>query len=336
MPRPQASTWRWWVAVVCLFASTAGLRAAVDPSRFRERDYLSVVALGRQCGLTSKWDPQRKVLTLAGPNGRIEFESDSREVWINGLRVFLCEPMTLHRKVFFISKIDGERFLLPIFNPPRIAGRPPALHTIVLDPGHGGKDDGARNARSGLLEKSAALDVAKRVGAQLTAAGYHVVFTRATDTFIPLPDRPAIATREKADLFVSIHFNAIENPAISGNETYILTPQNQRSTGSEKPGDDDAVLLPGNGADEWNAVLGYRMHLHVAKVIQGTDRGLKRARYAVLRDLRCPGVLVEGGYITNEAEARKIATPEWREQLATAIVAGIASYHEALNAAGKK
>ena len=207
----------------------------------------------------------------------------------------------------------------------------------MLDPGHGGKDDGTHNGRSGLQEKNVALDVAKRVGAQLTAAGYRVVFTRSNDTFVPLPDRPAVATHEKADLFVSIHFNAIDNAAVSGNETYILTPQNQESTDGGGAGSRELVptLLPGNRLDEWNAVLGYRMHRMLVQQMKSFDRGLKRARFVVLRDLNCPGILVEGGYLSNNVEAGKIATPEWREQLATAIVAGIASYREALEV-GKK
>jgi N-acetylmuramoyl-L-alanine amidase len=338
MPRPHFKAWPWCLVLSGLFALASGLRAEVDAVRIHDREYVSVFALGRQCGLASQWDAKRKVLTLVGANARIEFETDSREIHINGLRMFLCAPTVLHKKALYLDRIDRDRFLLPIFNPKRIAGPTPVLKTIVVDAGHGGKDEGTHNGHSGVMEKNAALDVARRLAAHLTTAGYRVVLTRDDDTFIPLPNRPAIANHEKADLFVSIHFNAIDNPAVAGNETFILTPQNQESTDPEKGSYRELVttLLPGNRVDEWNAVLGYRMHRQILLQLKGFDRGLKRARWAVLRDLNCPGILVEGGYLSNDAESRKIATPEWREELAKAIAAGIASYRETLEIPRKK
>ena len=140
----------------------------------------------------------------------------------------------------------------------------------------------------------------------------------------------ALIEREKADLFISLHFNAIDKRTVSGNETYILTPQNQRSTEADRRQPDDAVRLPGNAFDGWNAVLGFRIHSALLGNLQSFDRGLKHARFAVLRDIECPGLLVECGYLSNDAEARKIATPQWRQKLATSIAEGVADYRAAL------
>ncbi len=318
--------------VGCVLALAAGCASAAGGSsvKLHGTDYVNTTYLARQTGLAKAWVVPQKKLVLKGKSTRLELEAGSRDFELDGFRVFLGEPAVAHRSSLYISRIDRDRFLLPILDPRKIPGPRPALRTIVIDAGHGGKDNGAQNTRLKLREKDMALDVALRLERHLKKAGYRVVLTRRKDVFIPLPLRPARATKEKADLFISIHFNALENQRVSGTETYILTPQNQRSTSSERPTSADKVRHSGNGEDPWNAVLGYRMHRSLVGAMQTDDRGLKRARFAVLRDLDCPGLLVEGGYLSNDTEARKIATPAWRERLAVAIAGGVAQYRSAL------
>ncbi len=314
------------LAVSGMFAASA----AAQTVRLYDTDYVAAASVGRAAGLASHWvQPQRR-LVLADKDTRLELSADSREIELDGLRVFLGEPAVLHRNALFVSRVDRDRFLLPILKPSSGRGPVPPLRTIVIDPGHGGKDGGTSNAKLKLREKTLTLDVALRLEKLLTAAGYRVVLTRRRDTFVPLPLRPAHAKKVKADLFLSIHFNAIGNKTVTGCETYILTPQHQRSTGSDKRSPDDKVLLPGNADDNWNAILGFRMHGTLVRSLRAFDRGLKRARFAVLRDLDCPGVLIEGGYLSNDAEARKIATPAWRQQLAQSIADGVVGYRAAL------
>jgi len=320
------------IVALALFVSC---QAAPKTERLYGVDYVEVDALSARAGLTQSWVvPQNKVL-LTDKNTRVQLEADSREIEYDGLRLFLGEPAVTNRRTIYLSRIDLDRFLLPMLQPRQIPGAVPRLRTIVIDPGHGGKDDGAINAKLKLREKAMALDVALRLEKLLKAAGYRVVMTRRRDTFIPLPLRPTHATKVDADLFISIHFNALENKAISGSETYILTPQYQRSTSSDKRQPDDKERYDGNAYDPWNSILGLKLHSAVVHSLQTTDRGMKHARFAVLRDLKCPGLLVEGGYVTNEGEARKIATPEWRQRLAQAIAAGIGDYRAALDKARK-
>ena len=307
--------------------------AAPQVERLYGVDYSDVDSLASRAGLTQTWLVPQAKIRLADKDTRLEFEADTREIELDGLRLFLGEPAVANRRAIYISCVDRDRFLLPILAPQRIPGQAPRLRTIVIDPGHGGKDDGAINAKLKLREKALALDVAQRLEKLLKAAGYQVVLTRRRDTFIPLPLRPTHANKVKADLFVSIHFNALDNKAVSGSETYILTPQYQRSTSSDKRQPDDKARYDGNASDPWNAVLGFKLHGSLVRSLQTLDRGMKHARFAVLRDLQCPGVLVEGGYITNDAEARKIGTPEWRQKLAQAIADGVADYRAALNGA---
>lgn len=325
---------RWVVGSVLVFSLGLGALAA-RAERLYATDYDPIESLARAAGLTTAWPVPQKKAVLAGGSWRLTFEADSRDFDLDGLRVFLGEPAVPNRRSIYISRIDRERFLLPILNPAAISGPVPRLRTIVIDPGHGGKDDGTVNAKLKLREKAMTLDVALRLEKLLKAAGYQVVLTRRKDAFVPLPLRPAYANKVKGDLFISIHFNAIDNKAISGSETYILTKQFQRSTSSDKSQPDDNQRYAGNSDDPWNAVLGYRMHRAVVGSLQSFDRGLKHARFAVLRDLDCPGLLVEAGYLSNDAEARKIGTAEWRQKLAQAIANGVADYRTALGAARK-
>ena len=319
------------VVVGCLMVSGLVVAPASAQSvRLYDTEYVGTASVGRSAGMALNWaEPQRR-LVLADKDTRLELVADSREMELDGLRVFLGEPAVLYRGALFVSRVDRDRFLLPILKPSSGRGTVPQLRTIVIDPGHGGKDDGTVNAKLKLREKAVALDVALRLEKLLTAAGYRVVLTRRRDTFVPLPLRPAHAKKARADLFLSIHFNAIDNKTVAGSETYILTPQYQRSTGSDKRSPDDKVMLPGNATDNWNAILGFRMHGTLVRSLRAFDRGLKRARFAVLRDLECPGVLIEGGYLSNETEARKIATPEWRQKLAQSIADGVTGYRAAL------
>ncbi|MBK8478701.1 MAG: N-acetylmuramoyl-L-alanine amidase [Opitutaceae bacterium] len=326
---------RWVVGCALLLGPVTGALAAPSPSgvvRLYDTEYVSAAEFGAQAGLKRLWLVPQKKLLLADKTRRLELEVDSRDFLFNGRRVFLGEPAVAYRNTIYISRIDRDRLLRPILDPRMIPGPVPGLRTVVIDPGHGGKDDGAVNPRLKLKEKEATLDVALRLERLLKAAGYRVLLTRRKDSFVPLPLRPAFAKSEKADLFISIHFNANETRTVVGTETYLLTPQHQRSTGSDRRMPDDAFPQPGNVRDAWNAVLGFKMHNALMGELQTFDRGLKRARFAVLRDLACPGLLVEGGYLSNDTEARKIATPEWRQRLAESLAEGVADYRAVLAA----
>lgn len=324
------------VGCALFFGPVCGVGAAQaerEVVRLYDSEYVSATTFAAQFGLSRLWLVPGKKLLLANKTQRVELEVDSRDCLINGRRVFLGEPAVAYRKTLYISRIDRDRLLRPIVDPRQIPGPLPGTRTIVIDPGHGGKDDGTVNSRLKISEKAMALDVALRLEKLLKAAGYRVALTRRDDTFVPLPLRPVFAKHEKADVFISLHFNAIEKKAVSGNETFILTPQNQRSTEADRRQPDDALRQPGNCVDGWNAVLAFRIHDALLTDLHSFDRGLKHARFAVLRDIDCPGLLVECGYISNDAEGQKIATPEWRQKIATAIAEGVAGYREALGSA---
>lgn len=264
----------------------------------------------------------------------LELETDKREIRFNGRRLFLGDPVLLMEGRLRVARIDAEALLGPLLRPGDYATTRREVRTIVIDAGHGGRDTGTRNARLKLDEKGPALDVALRLGALLEREGLRVIYTRADDTFVSLADRAARANAATPDLFISIHFNAVADaPKVEGTETYVLTPAAQRSTASPRLQPGDSVVQPGNAFDAWNTQLGWHLHHRLLEHLGTFDRGLKRARFAVLRLVECPAVLVEAAYLSNDAEAALIATPEYRQRVAEALATGIAHYAAAVRAA---
>lgn len=294
----------------------------------RDAEFEPVTVLGSRFGLRFVWlDPDHRRFALQNRTQRLEFELDSRECEICGLRVFLGEPVRLIRGVPALSRTDLDLFVTPIVRPGYGAPRLRAVRTIVIDPGHGGRDTGKVNSRLGLMEKTLTLDTAKRVKRLLEASGFRVVLTRTSDRYVGLADRPEVAERCHADLFVSIHFNSVVTGAdrVTGVETFTMTPQGQLSTDGESDQFTN-IFNPGNANDYWNTVLGACLHRAVLGELRTPDRGLKRGRLAVLRLAHCPATLIESGYLSNDTEARRLALPQVREEIAEAIVNGIKAY----------
>lgn len=180
---------------------------------------------------------------------------------------------------------------------------------IVLDPGHGGADPGAIGRTLGLQEKVINYDVARRVAGLLTAYGARVILTRNGDYEVDLYARPEKANSLGADLFVSIHMNANTSAQLSGTTTYYA-----RSSA--------------NGAERLAKSRRLAEHLQSALVsaLRLEDKGVRQADFVVLRETAMPAVLIEAAFLSNPAEERLMATEQFRENTARAIVQGIGAY----------
>lgn len=270
----------------------------------------------------------------------IELEADSRDQKINGLRVFFGDAVRRHRKKLWISRYDADELLTPILAPGRDQARVPTLRTIVLDPGHGGRDPGKVNRRVNVTEKEMALDTMERVKKLLEADGFNVILTRTDDTNPEFTTRVEVVERVDADLFISLHYNSVASGAerVTGVEVFTMTPQFQFSTSDPGREDEDGARKanPGNRHDHWNTIGGYLMHREMLDTLKVSDRGLKRARWKVLVLASCPAVYVEAGYLSNDEEARKIATPAYRQKIAEGVAAGVRAYAGTLAAARAK
>ncbi|NET88596.1 MAG: N-acetylmuramoyl-L-alanine amidase [Kamptonema sp. SIO1D9] len=171
--------------------------------------------------------------------------------------------------------------------------------SVVIDPGHGGKDPGAIGI-GGLRETDINLPVSRRVEQILEQQGVRVIMTRSDDRFISLQGRTSMANRAGADLFVSIHSNAIGGrPDVSGLETYYYSSGRQ---------------------------LAQTIHKNILQRLNVRDRGVRTARFYVLRNSSMPAVLVETGFVTGREDAARLATSAYRDRMAEAIAAGILEY----------
>jgi N-acetylmuramoyl-L-alanine amidase len=309
----------------------APTRAATASSgvRIDGVDYVPVAELQRRCGLSAAWVQKDEHLLLKNDRWQIELGVDSRESQINGHRLLLGAPCRFSHRVFYISRIDVEKIVGPILLPGYQQSSVPDPRVITIDPGHGGVDNGTTNKRLGLLEKTMAFDVATRLAKLLRADGYKIVMTRETDTKIELPIRAATANAAGSDLFLSIHFNSLEDDTkTNGTEIFTFAPADFRSTDSwsRKTDDSEKEPSPVNKYDHWSSVLGYALQRVMLGSLKTFDRGKKIAHWGVLKPLNCPGVLIESGFLSNPAEARKISTPEYRQQIAEAIASGVRDY----------
>ena len=192
---------------------------------------------------------------------------------------------------------------------------------LVIDPGHGGQDTGAKGRR-GVEEKRVALDIARRLRAHLVKAGHKVYMTRESDRFIELDERCRKAGRWGADLFVSVHFNSAGNPAAAGVETYVMASAGYESTS----GGLSNLTQPGNRFEAVNGIAGYQIQRALVSRLGAIDRGVKRSRFLVLKNAPCPAVLVECGFLSNPAEEERLLQEEHREALAQSLARGTLNY----------
>jgi len=288
------------------------------------RDYLPL----KQIGAFYRLGPlERSVNEFSLKVGRslLKGHSDSQEFYISQLKFILSYPIREILGELCMSRMDLVKLLEPVLRPSKIpsAGK---IDTIVLDAGHGGTDLGAVG-RLG-YEKDFALDVAFRAQALFSRVGYRVQMTRVRDEFISLEDRTRFANRFERALFISIHFNSSGNG--TGVETYTLAPRGVPSMAADGPLVTDLVACPGNARDAENMALATATHASMVSHSRLPDRGIKRARFFVIRETVLPSVLLEGGFVSNSEEIKRIAMPEYRQELATGVLEAVQNYRRAL------
>jgi N-acetylmuramoyl-L-alanine amidase len=303
-------------------------------TRFGATDWVEIGVAAKRLGLKVGWTLSSREAVLTDKDTRLELASDRLEAGLNGDRIFLGQAPVSRSGNLYVSKIDLERCLVPLVRPSLLGVPKSAPKTIVIDPGHGGPDTGKVNGALGFFEKTFTLDTSLRLKKILEARGWKVVLTRTDDRQLKpgkqddLQRRAQIADEVDADVFVSIHFNSVAEQVekVSGAEVYRFTPQYQPPVTRSLRRLDDEVLNPGNGNDVWNSLLAYSIQRRLLRDLKLDDRGFKHDRLAVLRLVSCPSVLIEGGFLSNTTEARRIGNATYRQQLAEAIANGLGAY----------
>jgi len=257
------------------------------------------------------------------PEGHsVSFKIGSPDIYVDGVHYVMSFPVEGGDRDWLVSRMDVIKLFEPVLRPTEISGRH-AIRGVVIDAGHGGTDNGA-GSRFG-NEKTYTLDTAYRLDAILRAAGLKTVFTRRTDVFVDLYERAHIASLYPDYAFVSIHFNSAMEEA-RGLETYCLSPRGAASTSSVYLTRGDIQKLPGNDYDTQNILLASMVHSEIIKLNPGdatADRGVKRARFVVIKANTIPAILVEGGFVSNHMEAARVNRTDYRQALAQAIARGV-------------
>ncbi|MCD6193879.1 MAG: N-acetylmuramoyl-L-alanine amidase [Candidatus Aminicenantes bacterium] len=227
-----------------------------------------------------------------------------------------------------------------------------AIKTIVIDPGHGGTESGARG-KLGSLEKDITLDIALKLKEIISRnMAYRVILTREEDIDVPLDTRAAIANNNRADLFVSIHVNSSYRPNAHGSEVFFLSLnatdeearrlaylENNSSELERKIADpeneEDIKMILWDMAQtaylKQSSLLAERIQQELNTLLNTANRGIKQAPFKVLTGVACPAVLVEVAFISNEEEERKLLTEEFQTKVAEAIYRGIQDFLRAFS-----
>jgi N-acetylmuramoyl-L-alanine amidase len=288
------------------------------------QDYLSVDNISRFYGLPAGIAASGEKVEFETAKNPLEFVSGSREVIINGARSWLCFPVIEQDGKLLVSRTDVAKTIEPLVRPHRVpnVGK---VQTVVVDPGHGGYDKG-QVSRYG-YEKDFALDVARKLRPLLQSKGLRVIMTREGDYFVPLEVRAQIANKARDSIFVSIHFNGSNDDRnATGFEIFSFTPRGAPSTSDSAVAPSALSAQPGSAVDAQSTALSACIYHSLLGHIPEYDRGIKRARFAVLRLTKVPAVLIEGGFLTEQGQCKLIAQKEWRAKLAHAISVGIESY----------
>ena len=267
------------------------------------------------------------VANLSNSTTKFQTQDGSRELYLNGLKFILNYPIQDSGGQLLISRMDLAKIVEPVLRPAKIRTSP--ARVIVLDAGHGGTDTGARSILG--MEKDYALDVVLRARELLVRNGYIVRLSRSADVFVPLETRASFANHQSNAVFVSVHFNFSWGPDAEGIETYCLAPRGVPATNDPVPSLSDMFACVGNIRDPENIALATAMHASLITRLAAPDRGIKRARFVVLRDNLIPSVLIEGGFLTNARDAVRIASSAYRQLMADAIFHAILTYNHAVS-----
>jgi N-acetylmuramoyl-L-alanine amidase len=220
--------------------------------------------------------------------------------------------------------------------------------TILIDPGHGGDDDGAKATTKGLVpeelikEKDIALSIAKRINDKLSAKNYTVFLTRSFDRTVSLPERAAIAEKTKADLFISVHINSSPEASANGFETYYLDNHNdvaikkvEKTENIQMKGDEVIVQqilvdLVVEQTVSTSKPLAASIHSEIKNTVgrkyKIQSRGIKPGLFFVLALSKRPGVLLEVGFISTQKERIRMMNPKFQDDYANAVVNGIEKF----------
>ena len=323
------------VFLLTFTAACATTSGSINSLKVSSSDYVDLESFCQKNNFKYTFDTLDEIVKIYSPGKEVKILLGSFVASYDGSIFYLKKPPIYSKGKIFIphqlqEAISARKLVSfkPIIN----------IKTIVIDPGHGGKDPGAVSPR-GTREKNINLIIAKYLKAQLQAKGFDVILTRSGDTSLTLRQRVDCALKNNADLFVSIHANSNRSSKVTGSEIYYLIPSKVNSRersiklaktenfqGKTMPLEVEAIL--------WDLMISknhtFSMELSNTLYFSFKDLGFKvrppkKAPFYVLRYAYVPSVLVETGYLSNAYEEKALRKKHYQKQIAQAIALGISA-----------
>lgn len=317
-----------------------------EATLFNNVRYIPILRFCDYYDLDWNWDLVSQRIELRKNETSVVLRPNSNFILVNGQAIAQDYPVEYRDGSAYIpvesaAFISEEIFELPAKPVPAVKWH--AIKTVVIDPGHGGKDPGAVG-RYGTKEKDVVLDISKRLKKQLEERGLDVYLTRDKDIFIPLYKRAKIAESKNADLFISVHANASRYRRAKGFEVYYLSEATDDNARALAAAENASLEFEENSisreksamATVWDLKLtenrrqSKELAYYICNITSDSlgmrNRGVKGAGFAVLKDAIMPAVLVETGFLTNRWEESKLKQTSFRDKIASAISRSIEAY----------
>lgn len=309
---------------------TSGFAApakAWDVAQIEGREYVSIDSIKRFYGFTNL---ARSGINVVLDNKKIQMKLKvgGNECLMNNVKFVLSHPVSKVGEKVYLSRTDLGKLIDPVLRP-NFIHTTGDFRTIILDPGHGGKDPGATNPYG--TEANYNLKLANQVKKGLESRGFKVLMTRSSNQFLSLQERVNFANAVKdSSIYISIHFNS-GGPAARGVETFTLSPPGVSHYGREFRADDNQSRA-GNQNDSANIALATSVHGSILQRLgkNTLDRGIKRARFSVLTGVRHPSILLEGGFMSHPHEARLLENQAYQTALSEGIIDAVRKYRLAV------
>ncbi|MES2476586.1 MAG: N-acetylmuramoyl-L-alanine amidase [Verrucomicrobiota bacterium] len=311
-------------------ASAPAPAAGWSTTKIDGREYVSLDSVKSFYNFTKMYRSGNSVI-LENPKVKMQLRIGGNECLMNSVKFVFSNSIESQGEKVYVSRVDLGKLIDPVLRPNFIsnAGN---FRTVILDPGHGGKDPGATNPFG--TEAKYNIKVAGLIKKRLEEKGFKVVMTRDTDIYQSLQERVDFANSVKENaIYISIHFNSGGRSA-RGIETFTLSPPGVSHYGRGLRADDNQTRA-GNEHDSANIALATAVHgslLYKPCLLSKytLDRGIKRARFSVLSGVRHPAILLEGGFMSHPYEAGLIDKQAYQTTIANGVVDAISKYRFAV------
>jgi N-acetylmuramoyl-L-alanine amidase len=319
-----------FTAILCWLGLAPHAVAQWEVKQFSGRNYVNVDGMKSFYGFNSMRRSGNEVV-LENKIVIMKLRLGSQECLMNGVKFVFSYKVEEHGGRGWISQIDLSKLVDPVLRPNYIANAGD-FRTVIIDPGHGGKDPGATNSLG--TEAFYNLDVAQRLKKMLTSRGFKVLMTRDSNRYLTLQERVNFANRVTENaIFISIHHNS-GGSAARGLETFTLSPIGVAHYGRGL-NSSDFQMRTGNSHDSANVALATAVHGTMLNLVNKEknytlDRGIKRARFSVLTGVKHPSILVECGFLSHPYEARLVHTEAYRKIVADSIGLAVLKYRGAV------